>query len=490
MDQERAARTLYDSLAESAKKFPENNAIDFYGKKLSYSQLKSFADRFASLLRAMQIEKGDRVAICSHNCPQFVISLYGASKIGAISVPINPEYKEREILNVLSDCGAKLLICEDCDLPVEKVRKIHIKADPLNREDELFNILKKMEPDVRETKVDDDDVALIMYTSGTASAPKGVVLTHKNVMANALSGSLWCNKSEKDRSLAALPFSHILGLVESLCGSILCGSEVVILKKFSTEDATEAIEREKCTICTGVPPIFKALSRNNNRDLSSLRVCFVGGAPMDEQDIEAFEKRAGCELLEGYGLTESAAQLTINPPKRAKHGSVGIPIYDVSFKIIGEDGKELGAKEVGELVFKGPQIMKGYWKNEKETDKILKDGWLYTGDLGYFDDDNYIYLKGRKDEIINISGYKVLPEEIESILISNEKVREVCAIGSREGGKDSIKAFVVLKKEASERELIEWCRSRLSSYKCPSKIEFVDALPRSASGKILRRALK
>jgi len=488
MNQERAARTLYDSLAESAKKFPENNAIDFYGKKLSYSQLKSFADRFASLLRAMQIEKGDRVAICSHNCPQFVISLYGASKIGAIFVPINPEYKEVEISNVLSDCEPEVLICEKCDVSTGKIRKIRI--DPLDEKDELFNILEKMEPDAHETKVDSNDIAVIMYTSGTASAPKGVMLTHKNVMANALSGSLWCDKSEKDRSLAALPFSHILGLVESLCGSILCGSEVVILKKFSTEDAAEAIEREKCTICTGVPPIFKALSRNNNRDLSSLRVCFVGGAPMDEQDIEAFEKRAGCELLEGYGLTESAAQLTINPPKRAKHGSVGIPIYDVSLKVMDDEGKELGAKEVGELVFKGPQIMKGYWKNEKETDKILKDGWLYTGDLGYFDDDSYIYLKGRKDEIINISGYKVLPEEIERILISNEKVREACAIGSREGGKDSIKAFVVLKKEASERELIEWCRSRLSSYKCPAKIEFVDALPRSASGKILRRALK
>ncbi len=490
MDQERTARTLYDSLAESAIRFPERNAIDFYGEKLSYSQLKNLADRFASLLRTMHIEKGARIAICSHNCPQFVFSLYGASKIGAISVPINPEYKEKEILNVLSDCDAKVLICENCDLPAEKVRKVNIQIDPLNKKDELFNILENMEPDTRETNVNGDDVALIMYTSGTASAPKGVMLTHKNVMVNALSGSLWCNKSEKDRSLAVLPFSHILGLVESLCGSILCGSEVVILKKFSTEDATEAIEREKCTICTGVPPIFKAISKNNNRDLSSLRVCFVGGAHIDERDIEAFEKRAGCELLEGYGLTESAAQLTINPPKRAKHGSVGIPIYDVSFKVLGENGEELGQNEAGELVFKGPQIMKGYWRNEEETKRALKDGWLHTGDLGYFDEDSYIYLRGRKDEIINISGYKVLPEEIESTLISNEKVREACAIGSIEEGKEIIKAFVVLKKEANERELIEWCMNRLSSYKCPSRIEFVDTLPKSASGKVIRRALK
>jgi long-chain acyl-CoA synthetase len=484
--------TLYESLDDSARKFPQNNAIDFYGRRLSYSQLKSYADRFASLLTSLGVKKGDRVAMCVRNCPQFLFALYGSSRIGAILVPINPEYEEREISNVLSDCQPRILVCEREHDPERELTVLHTDPDSLinGGRDELLERLEAVESQKKGAEVTPDDVALVMYTSGTAKDPKGVMLTHRNVLANAQSGSAWCRKSHEDRSLAVLPFSHVLGLVESLCGSILCGSEVVILKKFSTKEACDAIEREKCTICTGVPPIFVAISRDENHDLSSLRVCFVGGASMKTQDIEAFERRVGCELLEGYGLTESAAQLTITPPRRAKHGSVGVPVPGVTFRVVDDQGSDLGSGETGELFFRGPQIMKGYWMNDKDSERALRDGWLHTEDLGYCDEEGYIYLVGRKDEIINVSGYKVLPEEVEGVLRENKKVREACATKSRdEEGREIVKAFVV-SEGASERELIDWCRERIAGYKCPARIEFVDRIPKSASGKLLRREMR
>jgi long-chain acyl-CoA synthetase len=482
-------QTLYESLSESAIKFPRNNAVDFYGRKFSYSQLKIYADRFASLLTSLGAKKGDRVAMCARNCPQFLFALYGSSRIGAIFVPINPEYKEREVSNVISDCQPRILVCEGAHEAERGVAVFHTDPDSLftGGSDELLERLNAAESQKKGAEVAPDDVALIMYTSGTAKEPKGVMLTHGNVMANARSGSLWCKKNHEDRSLAVLPFSHVLGLVESLCGSILCGSEVVILKKFSTREACDAIEREKCTICTGVPPIFVALSRDENHDLSSLRACFVGGAPMKTDDIEAFEKRTGCALLEGYGLTESAAQLTINPSGKAKHGSVGVPVPGVTFRVVDDEGFDLGRDETGELLFRGPQIMKGYWRNDEETERAMMGGWLHTGDLGCYDEEDYIHIRGRKDEIISISGYKILPEEVEGVLMENEKVREACAIKSaNEGGREMIKALVV-SEGADEQELIDWCRNRLAYYKCPARIVFVDRIPKSASGKIIRR---
>jgi len=484
-------QTLYDSLSESAARFPQNNAIDFYGRRLNYSQLKGYADRFASLLTSLGVKKGDRVAMHVRNCPQFLFALYGTSKAGAILVPINPEYGEREVSNVLSDCRPRILVCEGHET---ERGVVVLRTDPdsllTGGSDELLEKLETAESQKKGAEIAPDDVALVMYTSGTAKDPKGVMLTHGNVLANAQSGSKWCRKNHEDRSLAVLPFSHVLGLVESLCGSILCGSEVVILKKFSTREACDAIEREKCTICTGVPPIFMAISRDEGHDLSSLRMCFVGGASMRTQDIEAFERRVGCELLEGYGLTESAAQLTINPPGRAKHGSVGVPVPGVTFRVVDDNGSDLGPGETGELLFRGPQIMKGYWMNDHDTERALRGGWLHTGDLGYCDEEGYIHLMGRKDEIINVSGYKIIPEEVEGVLMENKKVREACAIKSHdEEGREMIKAFVV-SEGVSERELIDWCRERIASYKCPARIEFVDRIPKSASGKLLRREMR
>lgn len=319
---------------------------------------------------------------------------------------------------------------------------------------------------------------MIMYSSGTSGRPKGVMLTHRNAVANALSGSIWSKKNEADVSLAALPFSHVLGLVESLCGSVLSGSEVVILKRFDRSEALKAIEREKCTILTGVPQMFRALMGDaSSYDLSSLRICFVGGAPMEEEDLQGFIKMTGCELLEGYGMTESAAQLTINPVGRRKPGSVGIPISDVSLKVIDDNERELGTGEVGELLFKGPQIMMGYWDDEERTRRTIVDGWLHTGDIGYFDDEGYVYIKGRKDRQIKVSGYVVLPQEIEMVLMKNPKIAQAKVIASEDIKKGhAIKALVVLREEASAREIMDWCRNKLADYKCPEEIEFVSAI--------------
>jgi long-chain acyl-CoA synthetase len=472
--------TLYESLQLSAAKYPERCAIDFYGKKIGYSELKIMADGFASMLSKRGIGKGSRVAMCMHNCPQFVFSLYGTSKAGAIAVPINPLLKKDELSNILNDCKPELVLTEN-DVPW---RSVKVNADSFidETEDEVLKEIKNRygSDNVR------SDPALIMYSSGTSGRPKGAMLTHRNVIANALSGSVWSKKNETDVSLAALPFSHVLGLVESLCGSVLSGSEMVILKRFDTHEALKAIEREKCTILTGVPQMIRALIRDApSYDLSSLRICFVGGAPMGEEDLQGFIKMTGCELLEGYGMTESAAQLTINPADRRKPGSVGIPIPDVSLKVIDDNGMELGTNEIGELIFKGPQIMKGYWNDEERTRRTIVNGWLHTGDIGYFDDEGYVYIKGRKDRQIKVSGYAVLPQEIEKVLMKNPKIAQAKVIASEDRKKGhAIKALVVLREEASAREIMDWCRNKLADYKCPEEIEFVSAITDEDKGEV------
>ena len=488
-------KTLYGTLQEICRTHGERTALIFGEDSLRYRELKEFADRFA-VLASEHLRTGDRMVILMRNCPQFVFTLYGALKAGALVVPVSHLMKKDEIENIINDCDPGLVVCERSSQHLVSGREMYT-TDPLDflerdRED-LMGVLSGMDP--LEVEDREGKNGLLMYTSGTTDRPKGVVLTHRNVIVNGVGGGLWTRKDDRDVSLCALPLSHILGLVEGLFGSIVTGSTMVVLPQFSSEAALRSIENHGCTIMTGVPPMFKAIAKNaKGYDLSSLRVCFSGGAPLDERDAEEFSRATGCPLIEGYGLTESTAQLTINPVERPKKGSAGIPIFDVHTKVISlESGRELGRNEEGELCFRGPQVMDEYWRDPERTKKTLSGGWLHTGDTGYMDKEGYIFITGRVDDIINISGYKVNPEEVERVIMKNRAIKECSVVGVKDFyGKERVKAFVVLKEDMGmdEKSIKMACREKLADYKCPHIFEFSDSLPKSAGGKVLRRSLR
>lgn len=520
---------LHSLLDETASKIPDRPCTNFFGKQLTYRQIKDFSDRLAFNISGLGVRKGDRVVLMLPNCPQFLISYYGLLKAGAVVVPINPLSVERELQFFLADTGAEALIT--IPLFLNKVIPLKGKAPlkqivctrladflpfPLNlvqgyRERSLLKqagppgwidfkeLLQKIpSPDWHPDPLPLDEMAVLIYSGGTTGIAKGVMLSQFNLVANAHQIIAWANLTDEQGVLAVLPLFHGFGMSVTMNAALLAGGEIFLIPRFNAKAVAKAIQKYKPSFFIGVPAMFVQLSHLPNiesYDFSSLRGIFVGAAPLTKAIKEDFEKKTGGRMIEGYGLTESTTAIMANPYHGLhKIGSIGIPFPDVDVKIVGlEDGRDLPPGELGEIVLRSPSVMVGYYKNPEETRKALREGWLYTGDIGYMDPDGYFYITDRKKDLIIVSGFNVFPREIDELIYQHPKVKEGITIGIPDPQKgERIKVFIVLKEgeSATPEELIDYFKERLTPYKVPSIVEFRDELPKSMIGKILRRALR
>jgi long-chain acyl-CoA synthetase len=528
-------KTLPDYLRETAAQFGGHEAIYFLGKTLTFREVYEQALTLANYLKQIGLQKGDRVSIMLPNCPQAVISYYGVLFAGGIVVQTNPLYTEHELEYQLNDSGATMLITLDMLYP--KVAKAKAKTNvkhliitsmkdylptvkkwlyPLmqrkqqpvmvkveERSDQHLFSKIMAQPNATEPSVEinsAEDIALLQYTGGTTGVPKAAMLTHRNLIANTLMCAHWMYRCDKgtESILGILPFFHVYGMTTVMNLAIVQAYKMILLPKFDVEATLKTIEKLRPTMFPGAPTMYIALLNHPDLaryDLSSIKVCISGSAPLPVEVQEKFEKVTSGKLIEGYGLTEASPVTHSNfvwDGERVK-GSIGVPWPDTEAKIISlETGEEAKANEIGELVVRGPQVMKGYWNQPHETENVLRDGWLYTGDVGYMDERGYFYIVDRKKDMIIASGYNIYPREVEEVLYQHPKVQEVVVVGVPDEYRgETVKAFVVLKQgqQCTAEELDQFMRSRLAAYKVPRIYEFRTELPKTAVGKILRRAL-
>lgn len=527
--------SLQQLLKNTAEKYPNKIAIHFNGKELSYQELYDSALKFAGYLQKIGIQKGDRVAIMLPNTPQSVISFYGVMMVGGIVVQTNPMYTERELAFQMKDSGAKAIVALDILFP--RIKKIQGETElehiiitaikdylpfPKNLvypfiqkkqygysvkvehkgNDHLFTEIMK-HPALQEPIMNinfEEDLAILQYTGGTTGFPKGVMLTHKNLIANTKMCQAWLYKCREGEEivLGALPFFHVYGMTTVMIFSILQASKMVLIPKPDPEVLLKTIQSQRPTMFPGAPTMYIGILNHpelSKYDLSSIDSCISGSAPLPVEVQEQFERLTGGKLVEGYGLTESSPVTHANllwDGERVK-GSIGLPWPDTLAEIRSvETGEPLPVGEIGELVVKGPQVMKGYWNRPEETQEVLKDGWLHTGDMGYMDEEGYFYIVDRKKDMIIASGYNIYPREIEEVLYEHPAVKEVVVAGVPDPYRgETVKAYIVLKEGATvtEDELNKFARKNLAAYKVPRKYEFRDELPKTTVGKILRRQL-
>ena len=515
---------IHQILKGTAEQYPEKIALTYAGKEISYSELATLSDRFSAGLASIGVVKGDCVSLFVPNIPQFVIAYFGILKAGAAITAINPQHKEREVELQLADSEAKVAITTTSLLPiVENVlqgtclesiviiksdgsfeKNGEIKVQNESRQLYFFDELLKTEDSSPKISVDPDiDLAALQYTGGTTGETKAAMLTHSNLVANAAAFSSWLKGvPAKDVFLTVLPLSHIYGMTTSLNVPVVLGAKMVLISRFDAAVVLDAIQQHKVTVFCGVPTMFQVLLSYPEQQkfcLSSLRVCISGASPLPVQLQKKFIHSTGELLVEGYGLTEASPVTHCNPVdeslRTVKMGSIGLPLPGTEAKIVdAETGtKNLPAGEVGELVVRGPQVMRGYWKKPKETAQALRDGWLYTGDLARRDANGYFYITDRKKDIIKHNGYTIYPREIEELLYQHPAVK-LCAVAGKadvDSG-EAPKAFVVLKdgSQVSEKDLAAFVNQKLASYKALHEVEFRQSLPLGSAGKILKRALK
>ncbi|MCM3161950.1 fatty acid--CoA ligase family protein [Metabacillus litoralis] len=505
--------------SETVKEHGTKPAFIFEGNETSYLQLEGAINQFASSLTDMGINKGDHVAVVLGNSPYFVISLYGALRAGATVIPINPIYTPDEIAYIINNGDVKSVITLDLLIPLfekmnEKLPKLeHIitcETPPTDSKTDVdvtkLSIYTKMKgftkilstgsPRFVGPELSDDDVAVILYTSGTTGKPKGAMLTHKNLYSNAIDTANYLKMTSDDIVVTTLPMFHVFCLTVSLNAPLMNGATLLIVPRFSPEVIFQLVKSYQATVFAGVPTMYNFLLQYDKAqpdDLKSLRICISGGASMPVALLKGFEQKFKVIVSEGYGLSEASPVTCFNPLDRPrKAGSIGTNIVNVENKVVNELGEELPPNHVGELIVRGPNVMKGYYKMPEETAHTLRDGWLYTGDLARQDEEGYFYIVDRKKDMIIVGGYNVYPREVEEVLYNHEEVVEVAVLGVPDPNfGEAVKCFVVVKDDKmTEDDLLEYCKQHLAKYKVPSSIEFLEELPKNTTGKILRRALK
>jgi long-chain acyl-CoA synthetase len=523
-------------LEQAAKKFPRQTALIYFGARISYAQLLRHVKRCAAGLQALGVRKNDRVALMMSNCPQFVIGYFGTLRAGAIVTATSSMYTRRETAHQWHDAGATIALVEqrfystaravrsdvpelrsivvtsgreyypkalaalDRSLQAGRKTKLNKAAPPATppatlRWRELLSLARAPLPASRKPS----DIACLQYTGGTTGTSKGAMLTHSNLATNAHQIRHWLVRGqEKEVMVASLPLFHIYAMTCVMISSVMAGGTVVILPRFELRAALNIIRKYHPTIFHGVPTMYVAFNnapKVEEYGFKSLRVCMSGGAPLPVEVQQAFESLSGGRLVEGYGLTEASPTTHVNPPDGlSKVGSIGLPIPGTDARIVDIDTgtREMAIGETGELVIRGPQVMKGYWNKPKETAAVLRHGWLYTGDIARRDEDGYFYIVDRKKDLIIAGGFNIYPREVEEVLFEHPQIKEAVVIGMPDPYRgETVKAFVVLKDGGTTvEEIIAWCRERLASYKVPRQIEFRDSLPKSGVGKYLRRELR
>jgi len=514
------AISMQGILQKTATNYPANVAIAYDGKETTYAQLDFLSNQFAHALIKLGVEKGDRVALFLPNVSQFIIAYFGILKAGAVVTAISPLHREREVEHQLCDSEAQTIIALD---------SLYAVVDNVWAETKLKNVIvtrldessgtaiipkpnlsdfQKLLKEAPETPLKIEinpkrDLAALQYTGGTTGTAKGAMLTHANLVSNALAFAAWIKgETAKETFLTALPLFHIYGMTTSMTVPISLAAKMVLMPRFEPAKALEAIQKHKVTVFCGVPTMYSVLLTNpelGKYTLTSIRVCISGASALPPQIQKKFMQVTGGFLAEGYGLTEASPVTHCNPVdrtmKKVKVGSIGLPLPDTEARIVdlvtGE--KTLGLGETGELAVKGPQVMKGYWRKPEETALVLRDGWLLTGDIAHMDEDGYFYITDRKKDLIKHKDYSVYPREIEDVLYEHPAVKLCAVVGKPDpNAGEVLKAFIVLKegKVVSVEEIMAFVKEKVAPYKAIREIEFRTELPISSAGKVLRRLLQ
>lgn len=493
-------------LSHAASAHRQKVAVVHEGRNFTYEQLDDYSSRLANALSGLGVKKGDRVIVHLKNSPEFIVSYYGVLKAGGVVVSVSPLYKELELAHRAKDSGAETILFLDEFYPVVSAalpgtdlkNLISVGPTRIAGVTSLEEILDPCPPSPPTLSFrPEEDVAVIQYTGGTSGVPKGAMLTHRNLVSNAIMNALWFQWNERERVMGVTPFYHTWGPTVCINSVFYVGGTVYIASQFEAETSLEMIQREKITIFYGVTSLWQMLIHHpaiSRYDLSSLRYVKAGGMPVLSEVKEAWERLTGVPLIPGYGLTEASPECITNPPRRVKVGTIGIPIIDTEARIVDvETGQEQPLGREGELLIKGPQVMKGYWKNPEETRQTLVGGWLHTGDIAFMDEEGYVHFVERAKDMIKYKGHGVFPAELEDLLTRHPAVRECAVVGRMDAATGEIPvAFVVLKEEASatKEELIAFCKERIAPYKRIREVQFVGELPKTPVGKILKRRLR
>jgi len=527
-------KSLPSFLLDSGERLKEKKALHFMGKEMTFGQILSEAKKMAHFLQSKGLKKGDRVANMLPNGPQAVVGYYGALLAGGIVVQVNPLYTERELKHQIEDSGATFIICLDILAPrVDKVRKetelkhmilarvadylpfpkniiypfiqkkqynIVVKAEDFEDAYAWKTIITNTSENYEKVEIDPkEDIALLQYTGGTTGKPKGVELTHFNLVANVEMCKEWMYKLDdhNETVLGVLPFFHVYGMTTVMNLSVMQGYKMILLPKFDAGEVLKTIEKEKPSLFPGAPTIYIGLLHHpdiKKYDLSSIEACISGSAALPIEVQEQFEKITGGRLVEGYGLTETSPVTHANNIwEKRINGSIGLPWPNTDAKIVKEGTlEELPIGEVGEIAIKGPQVMKGYWNNEEATNESLIDDWFLTGDMGRMDEEGFFYVVDRKSDMIIAGGFNIYPREVEEVLFEHSGIQEATVIGVPHDYRgETVKAVIVPKQGVSlkEEELDKYCRENLAAFKVPRIYEFREELPKTIIGKVLKRQL-
>ena len=494
------SENLATILTDTAAEHGDRTAFKLDDVELTYSVLEGSSARIAALLKAKGLEAGDRVGLMLPNVPYFPAIYYGILRAGGVVVPMNVLLKGREVKFYLSDSGAKFVFAwHDFGEAAEKGAAEAGAEAILVKPGEFEQLVMEHEPDTDLAERAADDTAVILYTSGTTGTPKGAELTHSNLRRNCeVASKALGNFGPGDTLLGALPLFHSFGQTCTMNCAVLSGARVTMLPRFDPEKALEIIERDQVTVFQGVPTMYNAMlhaDRADSVDASCLRICNSGGAAIPVELIRGFEDKFGCAILEGYGLSETSPVASFNhPDKERKPGSIGTPIEGVEMQVWDDDGNEVPQGEVGEIVIRGHNVMKGYWDRPDATDEaITEDGWFRTGDMAKVDEDGYFFIVDRKKDLIIRGGYNVYPREIEEVLYEHPAIQEAAVVGVPDDSLgEEVGAAVVLKKgESLEADEIKaYVKEQVAAYKYPRKVWFEDELPKGPTGKILKREIE
>ena len=512
---------LQGLLRKSAETHPEKAAVAYFEREITYAELDVLSGQFAAALASLGVKKGAKVAVFLPNIPQFIIAYFGILKASAVLTTISPLHKEREVAYQLNDSEAETIVTLDTLYPIVETvwRKTKLKhAIVTNMEEYAKNpvaaktpqapnvhsfqeLLKPAEPPCVDINPH-EDLAALQYTGGTTGTAKGAMLTHMNLVSNAVAFAAWIQGASADTFLAALPLFHIYGMTTSMTVPVSLAAKMALLPRFEPASALETIQRYRVTVFCGVPTMYSVLLANpelGKFDLTSIRVCISGASPLPPQVQKNFMEITGGFLAEGYGLTEASPVTHCNPVDKTMRtvrvGSIGLPLPDTDARIVDvETGtKTLEPEQTGELAVKGPQVMRGYWLNLEETSLVLRDGWLLTGDIAHMDPDGFFYITDRKKDLIKYKDYSVYPREIEDVLYEHTAVK-LCAVAGKPSPVvgEVPKAFIVLKDgtQASEAEIMAFVKEKVAPYKAVREVEFRQELPISGAGKVLRRTLQ
>jgi long-chain acyl-CoA synthetase len=488
----------------TVKRLPQKPMLFFKGTAFTFDNMYRTTNRLAGGLRAIGVKKNDMVSICLPNGPDLVTTFLAIAKLGAIVIPIDSVMKEKEMEHIFADCPVRAVVTDynhsamivsmrHRGLPVPSaVITVDKKASP---QDVLLEEMLQMGADIFETiPVQGQDLILLLYTSGTTGKPKGVMVSHESVLTVARAVARCQQRTEKDSWVLFVPFSHVGGIVNGLIDSVAIGTTFILHERFEVSAFLKDNSTYKCTILPGVQAVFRAILDTPNLDqydLSNIRIITSGANKLPVEIYKKLKERFNLPILEMYGMTENAATLTSNPMDRQKPGSVGLPLPGMQVRIVGDAGRELPVGEVGEIIARSRGLMQGYYKQPDITSKVLENGWYHTSDLGKKDEDGFIFITGRKDDMINSGGFKIFPAEVEEILLTHADIKDcvVTGEGDERLGQVPVAFISSTNKTLTSDDLKEFCRGKMSNYKSPQRFYFLKSIPRTPTGKLIKGGL-